>query len=270
MPGGASNVTLRLPSSSVAGNLGWGSEVRKSRNDGWASSVYSSFSRDVSHVTTRCRFCRHSHSPLRAHALSSRRASSDWPCPIASWWYLPAPTVRAANSSSSCDGSAPGVVMSSIGIFAVSSSEWMRCRLSGGGEIALRPSARHTKPCIADSRRSGRSAWVSSTCVKALSRPCACSGNSCSHCDDRIHVLHAAALPRSRFCAIVGIAFVSFAQAAACSSPTHAGRCAPPPSATSDPVNSAHASSGISSCASSLAKCMANVRRSFLYSERLT
>lgn len=62
-------ITFRLCCKRIGGNSSCGSVVNHSRKSAWGSSALSSFSRNGSQATTRCRFFKHSQSP----AWSPRR-----------------------------------------------------------------------------------------------------------------------------------------------------------------------------------------------------
>mmetsp|Transcript_33539 Transcript_33539/g.74229 ORF Transcript_33539/g.74229 Transcript_33539/m.74229 type:complete len:233 (-) Transcript_33539:3908-4606(-) len=154
-PGGASNVTLSEPSSKVVGNLLCGSDERKRRKSLCFCRLYTSFSRVGSHDTARCMFLRNSQSPERALSRSRLRASSAWPCPIATSWYLSLPMVVAAYSLSSCEGSAPGVVMKRMGWLGLLSSSTSCLRLKAAGATERTLSVLHTNFVMAVCRWSG-------------------------------------------------------------------------------------------------------------------
>mmetsp|Transcript_85690 Transcript_85690/g.220585 ORF Transcript_85690/g.220585 Transcript_85690/m.220585 type:complete len:245 (+) Transcript_85690:1710-2444(+) len=166
-PGGASYVTLSAVSSRIGGNLACGSVVSQQRKFSCGVRFLISFSSSGTQLMTRCRFFRHTQSPFLAASCSSRSASSFCPPPIAIWWKFMLGQLSLAycwaNSSSSCDGSAPGVVTKRTGSLLFVSPECSLEKLSGGGDSDDTPIASHTNWVSADSRRSGRTAWMSRT-----------------------------------------------------------------------------------------------------------
>mmetsp|Transcript_32615 Transcript_32615/g.52875 ORF Transcript_32615/g.52875 Transcript_32615/m.52875 type:complete len:231 (-) Transcript_32615:2941-3633(-) len=180
-PGGASNVILRDCSSRMVANLGWGSEVSHRRKLSCRWMVLRVFSSVGSHVVTRWRFLRHTQSPTSAASLSIWSAISACPWPMASWRYFAAPTVLSAISSSSWDGSAPGVVISSMASPAVLSSIYTPDRFTTPAPTLLIPNSSHANTPIALSRRSGLKAWTTSRRSKGVTLLMYLGGNSISH-----------------------------------------------------------------------------------------
>mmetsp|Transcript_55732 Transcript_55732/g.158248 ORF Transcript_55732/g.158248 Transcript_55732/m.158248 type:complete len:260 (+) Transcript_55732:680-1459(+) len=152
------------------GNFACGSVVSQQRKFGWGCRLLISFSSSGTQLMTRCRFLRQIQSPDLAASCRSRRASSLWPPPMAIWCSVMLGFEEAAccfaNSSSSCDGSPPGVVTKRIGILEVVSSSCSRGRLRAGGESEETPMDSQENCVSADSSRSGRTAWMSRTLWK--------------------------------------------------------------------------------------------------------
>mmetsp|Transcript_121846 Transcript_121846/g.350243 ORF Transcript_121846/g.350243 Transcript_121846/m.350243 type:complete len:204 (+) Transcript_121846:2012-2623(+) len=135
-------------------------------------------------------------------------ASSFCPPPMAIWWkFMPGLDSCAylvANSSNSCEGSAPGVVMKRIGSFECVSSLWSFGKLRGGGDKELTPKASQANCVRADSRRSGRTACTSSTRWKELMRENTEGSNDSSHLSDAAQAAHTASLVNIQWSSIFG------------------------------------------------------------------
>mmetsp|Transcript_99791 Transcript_99791/g.213691 ORF Transcript_99791/g.213691 Transcript_99791/m.213691 type:complete len:260 (-) Transcript_99791:1549-2328(-) len=184
----------------MVGNFACGSVVSQQRKFGWGERFLISFSNSGTQLMTRCKFLRQIQSPDFAASWRSLIASSFCPPPMANWWNSMFGAVDSlnclANSSSSDEGSPPGVVTKRMGMPDVDSSLWRRTRLRGGGDKDVTPSASQANCVSADSKRSGRAAWMRRTLWKEVMREKMEPSKDSSHLSDWNHGCQSASFPR--------------------------------------------------------------------------
>mmetsp|Transcript_80964 Transcript_80964/g.161420 ORF Transcript_80964/g.161420 Transcript_80964/m.161420 type:complete len:205 (-) Transcript_80964:963-1577(-) len=203
MPGGDSNVILRLDCSKMGGKSGWGSVVSQRRKEGCmeAANDAMAFSRVGNHATTRCKFLRHTQSPACAAAFTRSKAACCCPPPMARSRYLPRPTDSNAKSCSSFEGSLPGVVMRRMGMAGeVAKSLKICANGSGGGASDATRSISAANCCMAVRRRSGLRALITTR----RWQPVALTGNCCSHSPLLPNRFHFPSFSSSRACTSLG------------------------------------------------------------------
>ena len=104
----------------------------------------------------------------------------------------------SASSWISCEGSAPGEIITKIGSDASVSVEYSFFKLSVEGESSLRPSVLDANCSMAVCKRSGRSAWITSNCWKGVISLSTPGGKSCSQCELLANFLQMSVFERSR------------------------------------------------------------------------